>query len=95
MEVCYVTRYSKCPECGGHGVVTHPAWQNFWREWTHETWREHVRSQDLPEAWLLQEYFGGDPPPEEIECPECNGEGVICRLVPLEEVLRELLGNRV
>ncbi len=53
----------RCPRCEGDGWIVHPLWKRYWRE--HREYREEE----------CKKWFGGNPPPEEIVCPLCKGDG--------------------
>lgn len=77
-----------CSVCGGGGIVTHPLWEAY-----HEDDKAFVklngRHMDCGEAAIWFEDKGRDmsKTPEEINCRECNGEGVITRWVSLDKLL--------
>lgn len=67
-----------CPECRGDGYIVHPAWR------AHRTLGE----QGLRE-WFAQEGYD-EPPPEEVPCPECDGQRYVMRWVDIATLLREV-----
>ena len=78
-----VKKVRSCPECGGSGVVTHPAWHEYW---------EHHRfllSSKALDAWFAERGYPY-PPDEEIPCGTCNGTGVIVEEVDLKQALIDL-----
>ena len=87
----YVTEETECPACGGQGVVTHPAWELYYRE--------HgdlgiLNGDGLPDmaldvAWFREQGYDY-PPDEEVPCGECDGEGTIRREVELVAALDTL-----
>ena len=72
----------KCSTCGGTGFITHPAWEMYWR--AHRT----LGARDLLE-WFAQEGYD-EPPPEEVPCPECDGQRYVMRWVDIATLLREV-----
>lgn len=55
-----------CTECGGYGIVYNPAWA----EWS--------RAFDEADEARREELLNLMPSsPEEIPCPECNGQGTV------------------
>ena len=71
----------KCSACGGAGIITHPAWEKYWRD-CRERWIG-------VEEWFAQEGYD-EPPPEEVPCPECDGQGYVMRWVDIATILREV-----
>jgi DnaJ-class molecular chaperone len=85
----YVIMKKTCENCNGYGVVTHPAWEEYWMHHDSTTSFE----EDL--KWFIENGWadlckGGNLPPEEIICPNCNGEGIIEEVVTLEYALAQL-----
>jgi DnaJ-class molecular chaperone len=61
----------KCSQCDGSGIIQHPAWARYWRQYGKE-------GNMLPDSeyWLWWSSEGyKSPPPEEVECPICGGKG--------------------
>jgi DnaJ-class molecular chaperone len=77
----------KCQECDGEGVVSHPAWQQFFEE-DAERKRQtgEYATQEQCEEWFRKHGYY-KLPPEEPKCIECNGQGEIEKWMPLKEVL--------
>jgi DnaJ-class molecular chaperone len=65
LKAIEVNALIECPDCKGTGIIQHPAWQRYW-----DHWREEGK-----QMWWEDEGFD-EPPPEEVECPMCDGEGI-------------------
>lgn len=66
---------TRCGECRGYGVRTHPAWADWWEEVVREQDRSHLTQTaaiDRVGSWLPQPGV-----PEEIACGACEGRGEI------------------
>ena len=91
----YVTEETACPACGGHVVVTHPAWELYYRE--HGTLGilngEGQPDMALDVAWFQKQGYDY-PPDEEVPCWECEGSGLIRREVDLAAAL-DTLAKRI
>lgn len=85
MSEYLVTKKTVCPECD-NGTAQHPAWAAFWEKFSPGNWPEPA---DERAYWLYRGYRKG-PPPEEINCPHCEGRGVIETSIGLIEALTEL-----
>ena len=72
-----------CPECGGSGWVTHPAWVLYWLE---NPPKGEVGRNNLDEAWFRENGYW-DVPDEEVFCGICDGRGEVIREFPLIEAL--------
>ncbi len=57
---------AKCGDCGGVGVVQHHLWGELFRQIPKPT-------DAQVSAFFLRKGYLGDPPPEEISCPTCDG----------------------
>jgi len=84
MITYYVEAEQSCPECHGTGVVEHPAWRAYWA----------AHPAGLPTAeddarWFSAQGYGTIPP-EEWDCDECDGTGVLRQRVTLTEALAAL-----
>lgn len=79
-----------CLECHGEGRVTHPEWQGL-NERLQES--AHDMTESLSTIWnrLIKETWpDGNEPPEEMQCPTCEGAGKLSTWIPLEDALNEL-----
>lgn len=84
MVTFYVWAEQPCPECLGTGVVTHPAWREYWT----------VHPDGFPTAeddarWFREQGYTKIPP-EEVDCGACGGTGYLSWRVPLQEALERL-----
>lgn len=73
----------KCLTCKGEGIITHPAWERYWRVHSALLGEKGLRE------WFAQEGYD-EPPPEEVPCPECDGQGYVMRWVDIATILREV-----
>lgn len=79
-----MTRYlvkevSSCPKCEGDGFIVHPLWQ--------ELYKVNPRPSLDEVSKFFEERGFSNLPPEEIECPACQGRGTVERWIPLEKAL--------
>lgn len=89
----FVIAKETCPECGGERVICPNV--DFYKRYyefvkTLIGMDQHTYSQKQA-AWIREQGF--DPlnmPAEEVECPDCRGNGEIVGQVPLTEAIREL-----
>jgi hypothetical protein len=83
------------------GLVQHPEWAAYWADAVQQSSERAYLSDGNHEGadWAFKSWWrkrGYDPdgegglpiPPEEIACPECDGERVVEEWVPLEKLLR-------
>ena len=68
-----------CSACGGTGYISHPAWELYWEG------HSALLEERALRAWFSQEGYD-EPPPEEVPCPECDGQGYVMRWVGIREV---------
>lgn len=95
-----------CPACKGSGAAQHPTWADYWA-WQ-QAWREQNPRPPAREALAWQHWNTAaasamrtffrergydEPPPEEYDCPDCDGEGRIARPVPLADLARQFAGH--
>ena len=87
----YVTEEVACPECGGSGWLTHPAWELYHREnGKHGIINEEEQpDMSLDVAWFREQGYDY-PPDEEVLCWACEGERTIRREVDLAVALDTL-----
>ena len=80
----YVIEELECPECGGQGVVTHPAWELYYAENGDLGLlnAEGCPDMALDEAWFREQGYDY-PPDEEIPCGTCEESGLIRHEVDL------------
>lgn len=78
-------RRATCERCLGLQVIQHPDWAEFFRE--------HPDGHRLY-GWQLLEWFSKKGqtalPDEEIDCPDCEGAGVVQSEVSLASALIDL-----
>jgi hypothetical protein len=96
MAKFYVTKEETCPRCKGWKFVQAQIWKDYW-EWFNKFKKKSGRIPNRDEDrdwWAELGYWENDPdepiPPEEHECPDCNGLGVKVEKVELADALREL-----
>jgi hypothetical protein len=92
--------WTGCPTCGGSGSAppplwdAHHAWLAHWaatesrptEPWALALWLDALAAAQL--WWWAREGYGpSEWPPEQVECEECAGTGV----VPLQVSMRDLL----
>jgi uncharacterized paraquat-inducible protein A len=75
-----------CDACGGHGIVTHPLWKEFYRA---DEKANYKLTQEQCDKWFAERGFYSLPP-EESDCSRCRGSGKIDSEITLKE-LRKLL----
>jgi len=96
-----ITKEETCPKCDGHKLVQHWAWVEFWENHTTEEYRALQDKDGYMEEWFEERgymvesapYMGQTVslfPPEEVECSECRGTGIIRTEVNFQEVLNLL-----
>ena len=90
----FVIAKETCQRCGGDGVICPHA--EFYRRYFEFaktlTGLDHNSYSQKQDAWIREQGF--DPacmPLEEVECPDCRGDGYIESRVPLTEALIELI----
>lgn len=72
-----------CPRCQGAGVVQHPAWADFWAA----LGPAGELSGERVEAWFGHRGYGPhEIPPEESDCPDCDGDGHVYRWLSLTDL---------
>lgn len=82
----------RCEHCE-NGVIVHPAWRAYWADGNGGGQSLSTEQTDI--EWF-NNYYGWnaqsveDFPPEEIDCPECNGTGEIRDRVLLVDALSAL-----
>lgn len=81
----------KCPHCE-NGMVANWIWQEFYK-WEKEVYQAEHGEHSVPEMDEVDQWFrdrgyatGKYLPKEEVPCSECEGESIIFRWVPLEEL---------
>ena len=97
-----VTKRTECANCKGTGVVRNTLWDDFHAA-ERATYGPHgfqghgnapldeLFHRWMREWWEDQGWAHHSLPPEEHDCPECEGMKHSDELVPLADVLRELL----
>jgi len=87
----FVKERKRCTACT-NGVITNPCWQELW-EWymAAEAATGEKPSEEEMQKYIREHYMESEP--EEIACPECEGEGFIEREVELSAALK-ILGYR-
>jgi hypothetical protein len=79
-----------CPTCAGSRMVNHPLWEQFWRDYHNLPAEDRDgRIGKMTRAWF-REHDHPAPPPEEIVCPECAGNGHTGTERPLDDVVQNL-----
>lgn len=77
----YVICRERCPECNGNGIVADDIYGEFFKQFPNgccdvEEWPK------VTQWWADRGYWNVDPkfmkgfPPEEHECPMCEGSGI-------------------
>jgi hypothetical protein len=71
-------------------MVNHPLWEQFWRDYHNLPAEDRDgRIGKMTRAWF-REHDHPAPPPEEIVCPECAGNGHTGTERPLDDVVQNL-----
>ena len=78
---------SQCWHCKGVGIIENPVWKRYW-EWRGDA-PSCLEQVGRDSNWWLEQGYQYCPslsidkrPPEEIDCPECDGTGYIESWVP-------------
>jgi len=86
-----VTQIKFCHQCGGTGILQHPAWKAYWKEHSGKPAgsREEDRKWFEEHGWSdgLSIRTDGHPD-EEIICSECDGKGEIVSEIDLHAALK-------
>jgi len=75
-----VRKTYECPSCGGFGVLPGPDWESFRMERSVD---ENLEATDYFRARGYE-----SPPPEEVRCDRCQGEGILSEFVPFQEAIQ-------
>lgn len=84
----YVEAESTCARCDGTGMIMHPLWEEFEKEFHSIV----VRTEDADKAmqwWNENGYY--ESPDIECECPDCDGMGLIIERVLLEDAIQAIM----
>ncbi len=86
MSTFLVMRKDTCPTCEGHGAVANAPWDQYWEEVSTGLVED---GEDCMRRWFSDRGYAM-PPPEELDCSDCEGLGVVISATPLQEALRLL-----
>lgn len=94
----HLDRIIECPHCQGGGIAIHPLWKDYYKlceqrgvkyylsseskeeELMIEYWTRYLSEEDAYPDLILS---GNCLPPEEIDCPKCDGEGKVLETLHL------------
>lgn len=107
MENPTVTISGTCPHCRGEKLVANVAWDLFfsWKlHWddahprplprAHEAWARFLGEESRAEAQYWRDQGLEGPPPEQIPCPKCKGEGEISLALSLDEFAQMIFSRK-
>ncbi len=93
----FVIKVGQCDTCKGAGVIQHPDWRDYWEKYRErfphgprQTATGLLAEQDFHDDFWRSRGYDYREPPEEIECPDCDGKGTLESKVPLAEALAAL-----
>jgi hypothetical protein len=82
-----------CRRCEGRKMIEHPKWENYYKRLSSYA-QKHATVDSLDD--FSKDFWKGwdELPPQEIECPDCGGEGIVKREVFIDAVLAAILDGR-
>jgi len=85
MTALYIARTQTCPTCKGEKVIQPKIWADYWG------WIRSFRSTNGRMPTPSEEpVWAKELPPEEVQCPDCEGTGITTERVEVTEVLATL-----
>ncbi len=93
MKKFYILCRETCSRCNGIGSITHP----FWIEYLQKEQKALQENPNLnlddfcDDFWISKGLEISKILPEEIECPSCNGKGIIEYKYPFLTALKQIL----
>lgn len=89
----FVIAVETCRECNGAGMIQHPAWREYWKQFPPSPGDGNGRTVEQDVEWFRERgyrCFGDCLPNEELPCVDCDGTGKVRREVPLAEAVANL-----
>ncbi len=95
MKTYFVSYEEPCNACDGSGIIENPQWTAYWHQTNGHRHLPIDQQLEADEQWWAKRGYSSTSkwPPEEINCDECDGNGIRHGRVLLTEALSELLKN--